>query len=398
MWLVYKKEMMELLRDKRTLILSILLPTVIFPIIFFFVGKFSGDRAQEASVQEIKIAFVNAEQMPGLKDLFSAEKHFLKVELDSDDYKKLVLDKEVDFIVEIPEGSSAPSQSKVQQTVNLHFKGASSLSNILTKRVNDVFKNYNTVERKKLGDAFNIPNESLKAFNKPIDIADKNYASKREKTGEIAGALIAYVLILLAIAGAMYPTLEVGVGEKERGTLETLLLTPMSKSRIVLAKFGVIFTASFASVAFTLLSYLFWAYIFTNALNLEAIGFLSNISSLDILLIAILLIPLTSIFASIMLCASIYAKNMKEAQAYMSPIMMMGFVPVIVAFVPGMELNWKTALIPVTNVALAMKDLIKGTVDYGMIAVLLLSTALIAGALLYFVTQFFKKEKVLFRS
>lgn len=89
---------------------------------------------------------------------------------------------------------------------------------------------------------------------------------------------------------------------------------------------------------------------------------------------------------------------MKEAQAFMSPIMMMGFLPVIVAFVPGMELNWKTAMIPVTNVALAMKDLIKGTVDYTLISVLLVSTALIAGALLFFATQFFKKEKVLFRS
>ncbi|RDX36902.1 ABC transporter permease, partial [Kangiella sp. HD9-110m-PIT-SAG07] len=112
----------------------------------------------------------------------------------------------------------------------------------------------------------------------------------------------------------------------------------------------------------------------------------------------VLLVPLTSIFASIMLSASIYAKNMKEAQAYMSPIFMLGFMPVIVAFVPGMELNVKTAMIPITNVALAMKDLVKGTVDYGMIMVLLASTVIIAGALLYFTTQFFKKEKVLFRS
>ncbi len=398
MWLVYKKEMMELLRDKRTLILSILLPTVIFPIIFFFVGKFSGDRAQEARVQEIKIAFVNSEEMPGLRDLFTSEKNFKKVNIESNNYKELVLSKDVDFILEVPEGSLAPADSRVQQTVNLHYKGASQLSNILSTRVKKIFENYNNVQRNKLGDAFNIPNASLKAFNKPLEVENKNYASKRERTGEIAGAMIAYILILLAIAGAMYPTLEVGVGEKERGTLETLLLTPMNKSRIVLAKFAVIFSASFSSVAFTLLSYLFWAYIFTNALNLDAIGFLANVSTLDILLIGVLLIPLTSIFASIMLSASIYAKNMKEAQAYMSPIMMLGFVPVLVAFVPGMELNWKTAMIPVTNVALAMKDLIKGTVDYSLIAVLLASTALIAGALLYFVTQFFKKEKVLFRS
>ncbi len=398
MWLVYKKELLELLRDKRTLILSILLPTLIFPIIFFFVGKFSADRNAEAQAQDIKIAFVNVEQMPGLKALFTREKGFVEVDLQSSDYENQILGKSVDYIVEIPENSLAPRESKEQQSINLHYKGASNLNRILSSRIDKVFESYNNTERKALGEAYNIPNRSLKAFNQPVDVVNKNYASSREKIGELAGPFTAYMLILLAIAGAMYPTLEVGVGEKERGTLETLLLTPMKKSKIVLAKFGVIFSASFASVAVTLLSYLFWAYIFTTSFNLKGLGFMSNISTLDILLIGVLLIPLTSIFASVMLSASIYAKNMKEAQAYMSPIMMMGFVPVIVAFVPGMELNWKTALIPVTNVALAMKDLIKGTVDYGMIAVLLLSTILIAGALLYFVTQFFKKEKVLFRS
>ena len=141
-----------------------------------------------------------------------------------------------------------------------------------------------------------------------------------------------------------------------------------------------------------------WTYIFTMGGKMGGLDFLSNISGLDLLLVAVLLVPLTSIFASIMLSASIYAKNMKEAQAYMSPIFMLGFMPVIVAFVPGMELNVKTAMIPITNVALAMKDLVKGTVDYGMIMVLLASTVVIAGALLYFTTQFFKKEKVLFRS
>ena len=216
--------------------------------------------------------------------------------------------------------------------------------------------------------------------------------------GEFAGPLIAYILIALAVSGAMYPALELGVGEKERGTLETLLLTPMTKGKIVMAKFGVIFTASFFTVIVTLLSYFIWTYIFTMGGKMGGLDFLSNISGLDLLLVAVLLVPLTSIFASIMLSASIYAKNMKEAQAYMSPIFMLGFMPVIVAFVPGMELNVKTAMIPITNVALAMKDLVKGTVDYGMITVLLASTVVIAGALLYFTTQFFKKEKVLFRS
>lgn len=387
-----------MLRDKRTLIFSILLPTLIFPVIFFLIGKFTMDKTQEAEEKVINIAFVNAQKMPGLDHLFTEEKGFNKVELTSDDFKSEILNKTADYIIEIPQTAQLPSVSKSQETINLYHKGSSKLSNIMSRRVDKVIDAFNNAQRRDLGDAYNLSNDNVKAFNSPLDIKRENFASKREKTGEMLGPMTAYILILLAVAGAMYPALEIGVGEKERGTLETLLLTPMRKSNIVLAKFGVIFTTSFLSVAVTLLSYLFWTYIFTMGGKMVNLGFLSNISSLDILLVGVLLIPLTSIFASIMLCASIYAKNMKEAQAFMSPIMMMGFLPVIVAFVPGMELNWKTAMIPVTNVALAMKDLIKGTVDYTLISVLLVSTALIAGALLFFATQFFKKEKVLFRS
>lgn len=398
MWLVYKKELLEILRDKKTLIFSILLPTIIFPVLFFGIGKFTQSKTEEAETKELKIAFINGDTFEGLTDLFTAEKYFKKVTIESSDYKNEILDDNVDFIIEVPETASMPSASSKQETINLYFKGSSKLDNISGNRVKDIIELYNNTQRLALGEKFNLTTDNVKAFNTPISIENKNFASERERMGEFAGPLIAYILIALAVSGAMYPALELGVGEKERGTLETLLLTPMSKGRIVLAKFAVIFTASFFTVIVTLLSYFIWTYIFTMGGKMGGLDFLSNISGLDLLLVAVLLVPLTSIFASIMLSASIYAKNMKEAQAYMSPIFMLGFMPVIVAFVPGMELDVKTAMIPITNVALAMKDLIKGTVDYGMIGILLISTIVIAGGLLYFTTQFFKKEKVLFRS
>lgn len=398
MWLVYKKELLEILRDKKTLIFSILLPTIIFPVLFFGIGKFTQSKTEEAEIKELKIAFINGDTFEGLSDLFTAEKHFKKVDIESNNYKKEILNDKVDFIIEVPEDSAMPSTSRKQESINLYYKGASKLDNISNKRVKDIIEAYNNTERLALGERFNLSTDNVKAFNTPIAVENKNFASERERIGEFAGPLIAYILIALAVSGAMYPALELGVGEKERGTLETLLLTPMTKGKIVLAKFGVIFTASFFTVIVTLLSYFVWTWIFTMGGKMSGLDFLSNISGLDLLLVAVLLVPLTSIFASIMLSASIYAKNMKEAQAYMSPIFMLGFMPVIVAFVPGMELNVKTAMIPITNVALAMKDLVKGTVDYSMIMVLLASTVVIAGGLLYFTTQFFKKEKVLFRS
>ena len=92
MWLVYKKELLEILRDKKTLIFSILLPTIIFPVLFFGIGKFTQSKTEEAETKELKVAFVNAAAFEGLSTLFTAEKHFKKVEISSSDYKEEILE------------------------------------------------------------------------------------------------------------------------------------------------------------------------------------------------------------------------------------------------------------------------------------------------------------------
>ncbi|NVK22381.1 MAG: ABC transporter permease [Kangiellaceae bacterium] len=401
MWLVYKKELLELVRDKKTLIFSILLPTIIVPLFMFGFIKFASSKAQEVRDKEIKVAVINAESLPDFSDIFSKEKKFELVTLEDSNYEQAIKDEKVDFVLEIPQTIQAPAQSLKQETVALYYKGSSNLDNIAMRRLESALDIYNKNQRKALGDKFGLSNDNVVAFTKPIAIDKNNFASKREKSGEAIGSFIAYILILLAVSGAMYPALELGVGEKERGTLETLLLTPMKKWQIVVAKFGVIFTTSFLSIVMVLASYFIWSLILGFGAMLKSMGagdVIESISGMDMFLIGSMLLPVTAIFAALMLIASIYAKNMKEAQAYMSPIMMFAFFPVLIALLPGMELNWKTAMVPITNVSLAMKDLLKGTIDYGLLGMIFFSTLIIAGVLLYFTTQFFKKESVLFRS
>jgi sodium transport system permease protein len=110
-----------------------------------------------------------------------------------------------------------------------------------------------------------------------------------------------------------------------------------------------------------------------------------------------MLIPLSAIFASLLLSLSIYARSFKEAQNYIGPLSMIVFMPLIVALMPGVELTWAMAMLPIANVALAIKELIKGTMDISMLLVIFGSTAVIAGAMLAFCVSWFQKEKVLFR-
>lgn len=117
----------------------------------------------------------------------------------------------------------------------------------------------------------------------------------------------------------------------------------------------------------------------------------------DLMLIATMLIPTAAIFASLLLSISIYAKSFKEAQSYIAPLNMLVILPAFLSMLPGVELNWKTASIPITNISLAIKELIKGTMDYSMMVAILGSSTVLAAVLLWLSTWWFGRESVLFR-
>jgi sodium transport system permease protein len=123
-----------------------------------------------------------------------------------------------------------------------------------------------------------------------------------------------------------------------------------------------------------------------------------TIGPADLAMVALMLVPTAAIFASLLLSISVYAKSYKEAAGMISPLMIVIILPTLVAMLPGAELNWKWSMVPLTNVSLAMKEVVKGTMDYSMLSVILLSTTLTAGALLAACRWWFGREEVLFRN
>ena len=148
----------------------------------------------------------------------------------------------------------------------------------------------------------------------------------------------------------------------------------------------------------TVASMAVWGIVLSQGMAIQLVAeFMGAISGTDFLLIFFMLIPVVAIFSSILLSLSIYARSFKEAQGYTTPLVMFTIVPVIMAMLPGVELKGGWAWVPLTNVALAIKELIKGTMDYVQLIAIFGSTALIAAALIGFCVYWFNKEKVLFR-
>jgi sodium transport system permease protein len=279
----------------------------------------------------------------------------------------------------------------------LHYNSASTVD-VTQQRVREVIDGYNTSLRQEALSALNLNAGQLAFALAPVLLEKKSTADQREQMGAIIGGMLPYLLLMVCLTAAMYPAIDMGAGEKERGTLETLLLAPVPRGAIVLAKFLVLFTVGMTSAVLMVGSMAALLLGFGNSLEGNLAIMVRSITLPDLAMVTLMLVPTAAIFASLLLSISIYAKSYKEAAGMITPLMLLTILPIVVAMLPGVELNWLWAMVPLTNVSLAMKELVKGTMDYSMFGVILASTTVIAGALLLLCRWWFKREAVLFRN
>lgn len=400
MWQVYLKELTELLRDKKTLMFVILLPILIFPVLFGIMGLVMANVSRQAEAEEHRYVVINADRAAEFADALFYHKNFKKVttELTSvDDLKQAIRDEKFDVAIVIP-ADFDPSAPNLDQSNWQLIHNSSSQLDMISRHFNDLLKTYSQKlqQAKLLG--LGVTMTQMPAVLEPVKVERINTAESRENIGELIGGWIAYLLVPLCLVGASYPAMDIGAGEKERGTLETLLICPISRTAIVLGKFLTVLTTGLVAALITVVSFGGWGYIIGSMMGVDIVAkAMSTLGFVDLSLILALLIPLTAIFAALLLSLSIYARSYKEAQNYIGPVTMVVFMPLVISVLPGIELNWKLAMVPVLNVALGIKELVKGTIDYSLLGVVLLSTLVLAGAMMAFCVSWFQKEKVLFR-
>lgn len=400
MWQVYLKELKELLRDKKTLIFVILLPILIFPVIFAIMGLVMSSTTNKAMQVEHRYAIVNPAQAPEFAEALFYHKNFTRVETELTDVESLaeaIRQDQFDVALVIPDDFQQRQAAVEQSEWQLIYNQSSQLD-FMYRYFNELMKKYTEDLQITNLTQLGVDPDRLNAILNPVEIKRVDTADTRENIGEKVGAFIAYILIPLCLMGASYPAIDMGAGEKERGTLETLLICPVSRSAIVLGKFLIVLSTGLATTLITVVSFGIWAAVIGSFAGMDVVAnVVSSISVLDLSLIFLMLLPTSAIFASLLLAISIYAKTFKEAQNYMSPLSILVFVPLFASILPGVELTKTTAMIPLTNVALAIKELIKGTVDYGLLMMIFASTVVLAGLFIAFCVYWFQQEKVLFR-
>jgi sodium transport system permease protein len=238
---------------------------------------------------------------------------------------------------------------------------------------------------------------------KPFETKTQNVAPPEKVTGNRVGGMIPYLFILLCFTGAMYPAMDLTAGEKERGTMETILCSPVARTDLVLGKFLMVLTASLTTAVVSII---------TTGLTFAVIGVMAGISAaaaaqsgamptLDpagLLLVMVLVVPVAVLFCSVLLAVSLFAKSIKEASSYATPLIILIIVPAMMGLLPGVELNARLALVPILNIALASKELVSGVFHWNYLALIFGSTCVYAAAALALCVRMFNREDVLFRT
>ena len=395
---IYLKELKEVFRDRRTVIFMLLLPTLVVPMLINALIWFIVRAEIKAETEILTCTVFGAEYLPDLAGAFTEEKGFKKVNIPTQEAIESAIEQNrIKFGLVIPQTARQQIEQGEQVAIQLYYNDASVTSRVKNRAgtvISEFSEKYRSERLANLG--MNTPGEQEQLLN-PITIEEHNTADMREVLGERIGGMLPYLFILFCLMGAVHPAIDLGAGEKERGTLETLLLAPIRRYQIVLGKFFVVFTTGVISALLCLTSIGVMFAVKGQGITGELGQVISSVSMVDLVLVAAMLVPTAAMFAAALLSVSVYAKSFKEASSYCAPLNFLAIVPAFIAMLPIVELNWFWAMVPITNISLAIKELIKGTMNYVMLVAILGSSFVIAGALLLFCTKWFEREAVVFR-
>lgn len=380
---IFRKELLDTLRDRRTLMTMLVIPILVFPITLNVFVAVSESFEESASSKTMKIGIVGdhnknyTRQLEQIPEEVGPKK--IIVFKDSLTLRKAIEADRIQLGLIIPTNESTLRAR--QQTIALNWLlDASEVGR--SERANLYGSSLQANAEKERLHQLGLRAEQIT----PMTIQTINCASDKKMVGQLAGGILPYIFIAFGFIGCMYPAIDLFTGEKERGTLETLLTVPVGRWKILIGKMLVVVSSGMLAASCSLLGLFISIEFLDLAQNKELLEVIHGIlTPYFIGSMLALLLPLVIFFAGVMIPIAIYAKSFKEAQSIITPLNIVMVLPAMVGFFPGIELKLNTTLIPVVNVVLATKELIAGTLSlpyflsvFGIMCLLALLSVLIS--------------------
>jgi len=405
---IYRKELINILRDRRAMLAMIIIPVVMYPALMLgFVGAVQSDEAKLRSqtfvvetptLEEADnlLARVVIARDPNAKDqpTFDIRQGNMPLSMLGD---------EVQLRVEL-DVSPQPKPFPERLKVYIAFNEVNARSRTAMEQLTASLGRYrermtrDSLERLLGSRPLMVPSTepAVDLVLSPVSIKTVSTATEQQRGGWALGLIVPVILVLMTITGAIYPAIDLTAGERERGTLEALLATPVPVLHLVMAKFLVVATIGLLAA-------------FVNVLSVGAtmhFGGLTQVfanaeapvqfpaSTLPIIVFS--MIPFAMLSSAILVAVCSFARSYKEAQTYVTPVIILALVPAIAATLPSVQLEGILLVVPVGNMVLLARELFQQTCTWSQVVIVLLSTTLYAAAAVGIAARLFGQEAVLF--
>jgi sodium transport system permease protein len=370
------KELKETLRDRRTIVTLVLMPVLVYPLLSMALQRFllpavprAAPSAPVVALQRPDDFAILAEYIP---DLNSNQFRL------ADDVANAVTDGSAAIGVRIETRKNAHPRFELVHRPDAESRAAAAELEARLRRTL-----MESVRSPRMAQLLNL------------EIAYTRLTPTADKAPSPLATLVPLILILMTITGAVYPAIDLTAGERERGTLETLIAAPVSRLSLLLAKYVAVVTVALLTASVNLTA-------MTITMQLSGVGSLlfgdDGLSLSIVVRVFGLLILFAAFFSAVLLSITAVARSFKEAQAYLIPVMLVAIAPGLLSMAPGMELTPGLAAVPLVNLVLVARDTFLGHANPQLAAIGVLTTCFYALAAIGFATRVFGTDAILYGS
>ena len=421
-----KKEMLDVFRDKKTVIMMLVVPIILYPLIFIGVMQLMAFVSSSMKEQNYRIVvevedegrflhkleeFQKDREKSAAAENQAADETVRETTADTDgetdeeasgqsyeitivdagsitDYEEALNEEEIDVYV-----SGRMKDGKVQyeayylSSVENSSYAAGIVMDALDELKEDMTKQIITEQ-----------GMDIQAILEPIVYERQDIASSEQSIGNIIGSILPFMLVISLLMGTMYPAIDTTAGERERGTLETILTLPVTNRQLIISKFITVAVIGMVSAFLNILSMGVITLYMYKMLDMQTdMGSFDLAKFIPAILVCILAVFAFSLFISaVTMCVTSFAKSYKEANNYITPLMLIVMFVGYIGFIPNIELTQTIAMIPVANICLLIKNMMAFKIDYGAIAVVLSSNVAYAVIAILFLSKIYDSEAILF--
>ena len=423
---IFRREVRDQVRDRRTLFMIFVLPILLYPLLGYATVQFAAALEQKPRT----VVVVGAEHLPASPPLLNrertgfdptlfdteAEAGRMVVRLEPEDGPwgnprvrlELIHRGVASAAMIVPRDLADRVRGEGEIEIPTAYHSVDEPSQITNLRLKELLERW----RKRIVQARLKRDNKPESYADPIRIRSEDAATPSEVGSSVWSRLFPFLLVVMALTGAFYPAIDLCAGEKERGTMETLLISPASRSEIVVGKFLTVVLASVLTAVLNLVSMGLTGWQMAQqvggamptpaarrAAGEAATHALAAPTLQATAWMLVLLIPLAAFFGAVSLAMAVLARSMKEGQYYMTPLYLVSLPLVFLSMAPEIELDLFYSLVPITGVALLLRALILGNYDiaFRFFLPVLLPMLIYAAVALRWAVDQFQREDVLFR-